>query len=362
MSDADSTQRPFAALPRAETEEPRESRLFRGLELPEAVGIFFLLLIAAACGALIAIYWPWNSGSQDISAANDRIAALEMRVGQLSTNRSLNGASADRRAALTRLKTRLDADEARLAALEQTGGTTNVPLTQLSARITALEASAPPADLKQQLGSFALKTDEALLDARIAKLEARDPEPALKRAAAMMALADLVRVSASGAPFANELSTLRAVAPGLPASQLETLARNGAPTRPMLAARITREAPHIIAMAREARAKSWLQRLWLHVTGLVSVRRVGAVEGKSTADILARAEVDAGKNDLGGALAELARLNAPARAAAKGWIDAAQARVTLDKDLRDLSGRVVAMLAAPLPDDIKPPPATVPNK
>ncbi|MGN6515110.1 MAG: COG4223 family protein [Rhizomicrobium sp.] len=360
MSDADSTQRPFAALPRGESEEPREPRI-RGLELPEAIGIFFLLLIAAACGGLIAVYWPWNSGSQDISAANDRIAALEARVDQPTANRS-GEISAVQTAALARLKTRLAADEARLAALEQTGGTTNVPLTQLSARVTALEATAPPADLKQELGSFALKSDEALLEARIAKLEARDPEPALKRAAAMMALADLVRVSASGAPFANELSTLRAVAPGLPAPELTALSRSGVPTRPMLAARITREAPGIIAAAREARAKSWLQRLWLHVTGLVSVRRVGIVEGKTTADILARAEVDAGKNDLDGALAGMAQLNPHARAAAMGWIDAAQSRVALDKDLRDLSNRVVAMLAAPLPGDAKPPAATVPDR
>lgn len=360
MSDADST-RPFAALPRADNEEPREPRI-RGLEVPEAIGIFFLLLIAAACGGLIAVYWPWNSGSQDLSAANDRIAVLEARVGELSAAKSGGGASATQSAAFANLKTRLDADEARLAALEATGGTANIPLTQLSARITALEATAPPADLKQQLSGFALKSEEALLEARIAKLEARDPEPALKRAAAMMALADLVRVSASGAPFANELSILRAVAPGLPATELGGFAHAGVPTRPMLAASITREAPRIIAAAREARAKNWLQRLWLHVSGLVSVRRVGTVEGKTTADILARAEADAGKNDLDGALAEMAHLNPAARAAAKSWIDAAQARLTLDKDVRDLSSRVVAMLAQPLPDDATPPPATVPDK
>ncbi|HWA30796.1 MAG TPA: hypothetical protein VG867_06850 [Rhizomicrobium sp.] len=350
-----SEDRPFTALPKPEREEPREPRS-RSLELPEAIGIFFLLLIAAGCGGLIAVYWPW-SGSSDNSAATDRIAALEMRVDQLASSRGKNTVNTAQQAALAKLKTRLDADEARLSTLEQTGGTTDVPLTQMNARIAALEANAPPADLKQQLSAFALKSDEAALNARIAKLEARDPAPVLNRAATMMALSGLIRVSASGAPFASELASLRAVAPDLPGlTELQSLARTGVPTRPMLAARFTRDAPAIIANAREAQAKNWLERLWLHLTELVSVRRVGAAKGKSTQDIVARAEVDANKNDLDGALAELARLDPPAHTAAGGWIDAASARVTLDKDIRELSNRVVAMLAAPLPAETQPVP------
>ncbi|HEY5339107.1 MAG TPA: hypothetical protein VIJ85_12940 [Rhizomicrobium sp.] len=373
MSDTDSRERPFTALPKSESEDApvRETRM-RAFELSEAIVVFVLLLIAAGSGGLIAVYWPWNQGE---SAANaERLTALEMRLGQLAATHpgATTEASAEERKLLDTLKARVGGDEARLSVLERSGGLPQgadagplkLSLDQLSARIAALEATAPPADLAQRLDSFASKTDDAALGARVARLESRDPDAVMKRAAAILALSDLERAGAEGAPYTRELVTLTALLPDAPQfRQLAPFAHSGVATRAMLSAQLSRQADHIIAADREAQAKNWFQKMWLHVEGLVSIRPVGDVKGDSTPARIARAEVAMRGGDLQAAVTQLNGLDLAARAAAKPWVDAANARLGLESALRDLSDRVVAMLNTPLaeaaPSAAAPPPAVV---
>src|ERR1700733_8261213 len=100
MTDPDSASRdrPFSAVPQAETEDvagaaraPARRRIF---DLPDgALGIFFLLIIAAASGGLIAVYWPWQS-TNEVSVTSDRLAALEARVDQIATGHAPKAAAA----------------------------------------------------------------------------------------------------------------------------------------------------------------------------------------------------------------------------------------------------------------------------
>jgi len=420
MNDTNSAEeRSFAALPKPEADDgaapPRKARMPL-LALPEgAIGIFFLVVLAALSGGLIATYWPWVLGGAETSSTGDRLTALETRVGQIAAGHAPKAAVeafADERRDLSALKDRIDADEARVTALEKSGGSLEggdasvlkaqadkdaAELTQVAARLAKLEQSggsaqvsarldamdkaiaqarktnddrsqllsesvtamgqrvaslernAPPADLALRLDSLATKESEAALDARVVKLETQDPSQLVRRAAAVLALADLLRVSASAAPFADELAALRALRPqAAELNGLNGIAQKGVATEAMLSEQFSRKADSILTAERRAQARNWLQRIWINVSGLVSIRRVGNVSGATTEDRLARAEVHLKQGELDRAVAELRALDGPAKQAASSWLAQAEARLTLERSLRALSNRIVAELAAPL--------------
>jgi len=369
-------QRPFAALPPPDKDEAGkyeagedEPRTRRSLLPDGAIGIFFLLILAAASGGLIAAYWPWVQGSE---ASPDRIAALESRVNQIAAGRApavAEAAYGEEQKSLAALKMRLDADEARLTAMENTGGSggdagalksdldkigqrlakleqTHAPAdAKLAQRVAQLEKSAPPADLAARLDGFALKSGEAALDARVARLESQNASDVMTRAASLLALADLVRASAVGDGFATELNTLRALQPQGP--ELTDLARyaQGAPTHPALKASLSAQAGDILAAERNAKVKSWSGRLWANLAGLVSIRRTGDIPGDGTEARVARAEAALGKDDLARAAAEIAGLKGAAHDAAAPWLAQAQARLAIDRDTRALMARTIASLS-----------------
>lgn len=368
---ADTEQREFSALPRSEPQEEPEPRA-RARGRGDSLGIFVLLVLAAIAGGLIAVYWPWMMNASDASDMNDRVAALETRVGEIAAGKAPKAAASAfqaERSDLAALKLRVGADEARLDSLEKNG---NVPpdvaakleadeksLAQLNtalaaaqksesdtnAAIGALQKNVPP-DLPQRLDGMAAKADTAALDARVAKLEARDTTAAMKHAASVLALAELVRVSDTDASFANELAALRALSP---APELDALSHyaKGVPTRAMLGDHFSATADAILAAERRGHAKDWLSRLWASFENLVSVRRVGNVKGNSTEAHVARAEYDLKSGGLQGAVNELDALKGPARDAAAQWLADAKARLAVTQDTRALTNRIVSDLAQP---------------
>ena len=424
MTDPDSTSRdrPFSAVPQTETEQvaaanatPAKRVLF---DLPDgALGIFFLLIIAAASGGLIAVYWPWQ-GSNETSVAADRLAALEARVDQIATGHAPKAAAAafqDERRDLGSLRNRLDADEARLSTIEKATGQTddidlvalknnlgkatadvavlsdrigrleqpssavrpgatpparlsdpsfsqlqnelnarlqqmNDTLGKLAARTAMLEKNAPPTDLAARLDAFALKSGEVALESRISKLEDQDAAGVMRRAAAVLALADLVRASGSAESFGPELDALKALVPASPAvADLSHYAGKGVPTRAMLADRFSQNAAAIVAAQRTDQAQSWSDRLLANFANLVSIRRVGEIQGRDVEARVARAEVELHAGDLARAVAEVTVLRGSARAAAGGWLDEARGRLAIDRDARLLATQVIASLTAPQP-------------
>ncbi len=252
-SDSNGNARPFSAMPKPEPEEPEtpptEPRPRRRLlDMPEGIlGFFILWLLAAAGGALIVLYWPWMSGAgvPESTAVNDRLAVLETRIGQVAAGHAPQAAAAsfaEERRNLAALKGRVDADEARLAALESGAGgpggdpqaavriaanekalaalrgdldaqtkTSGDALGKLGTRMGDAEKRLPPADLAERLDNFAPKTSVSDLETRLATLETRDTASLIRRASSLLALADLIRASERGEPFADELGVLRAL-------------------------------------------------------------------------------------------------------------------------------------------------------
>lgn len=367
---ADTEKQEFSALPTPEKDDSseHEPRARRGLG--DSLGIFVLLVLAAAAGGLIAVYWPWAMNGSDASDMNDRVAALETRVGQIAAGHAPKAAASAfsaERSDLAALKMRVDTDEARLDSLEKNG---NVPpdlaarldaddksLAQLNAAlaaaqkseadmgaaIAALQKNVPP-DLPQRLDGLAAKTDLAALDARVAKLEARDTSAAMKHAASVLALSELVRVSETDAPYENELKALRALSP---APELDALApyAKGVPTRAMLTDRFSDTADAILAAERRSHATNWLSKLWASFENLISVRRVGNVKGNDTEAHVARAEFDLKSGNLQAAVDELDALKGPAREAAAQWLSDAKARLAVTQETRALTNRIVSELA-----------------
>lgn len=388
-SDPAGSARPFTAVPKPEAEEteppaaePRPRKRF--LEMPEgALGFFILWLLAAAGGALIVVFWPWvsSTGAPDNAAVSDRLAVLETRVGQIAAGHAPQAAAAsfeEERRNLVALKARVDADEARLAALESgnEGASGTAPsaarsataekaladlrsdldaqqkastdaLAKLDARLSEAEKRLPAADLSARLDSLAPKSDVAALDARLAKLENRDTASLVRRTSALLALADLMRASEREQPFTNELDVLRALVPASPEiADLSRHAKKGVPSVTILSQRFAQDADSILAAEHAARAQNWLERVWLDLVNVVSVRRIGNVPGSDTEARVARAEFALKNGDFAAAVADVRSLDAPARAAAAPWLKDAEARLAVDADARALTNRVVAGLAA----------------
>jgi len=361
-----------------------------------ALGFFVLLLLAAACGGLIAVYWPWMTGSGgDVSAVAERLGALESRVGLIAAGQAPKAAAAsfeETQRNLAALKTRVDADEARLSAFEaaapEGGGGTGASkaalekntadlaqltsrieaeekalaglrteldtqakantdlLGKLDGRVAALEKNAPPADLGERLDSFALKTGVATLEARIGRLEDQDTAGLMRRAASLLALADLVRATGREQAFDNELGALRALMPASPEiADLAKYARTGVPTVTSLASRFHQDIDPVLAAERAARAKNWIERLWYDLVNVVSVRRVGNVSGADTEARVARAEFALKNGDLPGAVAEVQAFDKPAKAAIAPWLRDALARLAVDRDAAALTNRMVSGFA-----------------
>jgi hypothetical protein len=221
---------------------------------------------------------------------------------------------------------------------------------KLGERVAALEKTAPPADLAARLDSFALKSGEDALEMRIAKLEGQNPSEMMRRAAALLALADLARASAGAEPFSVELSALRTLEPSsTELADLSKYAPAGAPTHAMLSERFSSQADTILAAERSSEARNWTQRLWANLANLVSIRRVGDAPGDDSESRVARAEADLHVGDLDRAVGEVTALKGVARNAAMPWLAAAQGRLAVDRDTRALMSRVVASLSVPLP-------------
>src|SRR5580658_8780440 len=130
MDETDSTprDRSFNALPHPEESEAPAIAFARRMffDLPGgAIGVFFLLIVAAISGGLIAVYWPWQPGTSEASISADRLAALETRIDQIAVGHAPKAAAAafqDERRDLGALRSRLDADEARLGGIEKATG------------------------------------------------------------------------------------------------------------------------------------------------------------------------------------------------------------------------------------------------
>jgi hypothetical protein len=278
-----------------------------------------------------------SKNKSDITQINDEVSKL-----------ATGAADAD---VLVQLEAKLKATQDTIGALgdkvNAAAKNSNAAMGKLTQRVATLERTAPPDDLDQKLDNMASKSDVSALGDRVDRLETQDAAGLMRRAASVLALADLVRASEGDKPFANELRALKAVMPAEPEiSNLSHYAGAGVPTIPTLAKRFEKRIDLILSAERNAQASNWAERLWGDVVGLISVRRVGDIPGEDTQARVARAEYALRHGDLAAAIHEIDALDKPAKSAAMPWLVDAKARLAVRQDARTLTNRIMSGLAA----------------
>lgn len=207
-------------------------------------------------------------------------------------------------------------------------------------------APAPPAPLPAAAAQGP-SPDVARLSTRLATLENQQAHAA-QAAAAALAAASVAEASQGTGPFADELASLRAMAP--PSPELESLARlaqAGAPSRTALAAAFPEFAARASSAARAPGKDAGLgDRIVYALSKVVTLRRVGDVPGDSVDAMLARAERQVEDGDLDRALRTLDKLPPGSREAIAPWRARAERRAEIDRSAQALRARALQTLAA----------------
>lgn len=274
-----------------------------------------------------------------IATLQDRLAAVERNVSELSGR--LSETTSDSTSV-----SRLSEFESRLQQIE------NRPLPSSGVDPAAFDqATARIDNLSGQLDTVTARLDE--LAQRVATLESQagEREPAAEAArqtAVALAVQNLDRALEGSGSYEAELRTLRALLTG-DHPTLDTLAAHADTGLPSRSALVTRF-PDMARAALRAEAVppdgTWWERLSGRVTGLVTIRPTGEAQGMSTEAVLARMEARLEEDDLAAAVAEGEHLRGPAADAAADWLADARARVAAERALAELRDRLTAAIAA----------------
>ena len=328
---------------------------------------------------------PASAEDQRLTALTERVAALE------ATPRQADTAPQE----LADLRTAL---EARITGLEerQTALSEEIQLVRemLAGEGTASSAAAPSAlpapeimdrleKLEQQaqalvqaqagLDGEALRGRMAALETRLADMPRTDPQEmsrlredlgALKqslseietgageREALVLAAAQLAGPLQQGLSYEIELAALKRTAGADPlvaeiAMQLQPYAAQGVPTLEALRQRFPDVAGEAVRAARVGESDSVVGQTLNRIAGLVSLRRVGQVEGDTAEARIARAEAALARGDLAEVLGDLEGLPTDAATVVAGWRADAEARLAADKALARLRDHLLAGLTQP---------------
>jgi hypothetical protein len=247
------------------------------------------------------------------------------------------------------LKNRIDTMDTRVVALEKSAAETRfatAALPDVTARLGTMDTRL--ASLESQIARAADRDILSGLQDRVSRLETTNEGHMLRQAAAALALANLARAVESGKSFKPELDALSAIAPGDPAlGPLQPWAETGVLTLAALRARFADGARAALDAERATgEGGNFFARAWASLTSLVRVRRVGDVEGTTTADRLARAEADLGRADLSGGVMEAQSVTGAAAIALAPWLKDAEGRLAVDRAVADMDSRIVQALAA----------------
>ncbi len=278
-----------------------------------------------------------QTGSQ-LDSLSGRLEALE---GQTAGQEG----SAMSSEALTQSQNDIRALKEALAGFSDKINVVDEAVLQTQGRIGSLEATAPPEDLDNILNTFSSQNELNALAARMRSLEESDSAEKAHKAALAMAAVELAEATKGSAPFKDALYAVALLAPTDPAvRQLRPYALNGVPTTTSLASRFDGVIHEVQAAERAARYDGFWGQIWARITSLVTIRKVGELEGDSLEAILARAERRTADGDLNAAALEVAKLQGPAADASAAWRQAVGDRARVDDLVRGLSIRVFGAL------------------
>ncbi len=288
--------------------------------------------VAARLAKLEAALATPRPGATDPALAN-RIASIEGQVKALGESVSILGRRTDEAVAAARdARQRSEANTAAPAAAQP--GAPAIERNELEAlanRVAAVERS------------------EKAVAAELAKRPADAGDRSLRLVVAASALKGAVE---RGDPFAAELASVKTIAADSKAfdpkilAPLEPLATAGVPTAAVLARELAGVTPSLSqAAGAPPRDGGFLEKLQAGAEKLVRIRPTDEIAGNDPAAIVARIEVKASQADISGALAELAKLPAAARAPAEAWIKKTELRMAALEATRRISADALSGLS-----------------
>ena len=358
---------PPAAEPPPPPEPPPERRPFAFL--PDELSWSHASAGIAGGASILLLLWlagAFSSGRAPSNDLNPRLAAIEAQLRDLAARPA--PASVDPKA--------VEDIAARLARLESAQAQPRAPVTDpvvlgrlsaaenamksladnvagLSRRGDAIEAAltrrsdATEAALRETQGRLD-KLTASLADVQTtARAAAAGSDRVGRLAVASAVLRDTVE---RGDPFAAELAVAKPLASDAKVlAPLEPFASTGVPGAAALAKELTALLqPMLRAAGEPPRDGGFIERLQANAEKLVRIRPVEEARGDDRGAILARIEQRAARTDIPGALAEIAKLPADARAQLAAWIAKAQARgQAIDAGRRFAADAIAALKAAP---------------
>lgn len=273
---------------------------------------------------------------------------------------------------LTGYDTRINAQDERLAALENAVSTPHPEYARVQADVQSLTEEI--SGLKQDIAALAKRVDSRpsitmtpqaansssdasqqnveALKKRIAELEAQqtqtpqtqgNTQPDNRAPAIAAAFYNLRRALDEGRPYSTELQSLTALASSPDLVSLEVGGANGIRTVAQLQDSFNAAAHKAIEAETKATDNS-AGGMWSKARSLVRVRKIGNVAGDDTQAILARTEVQLKANNLRGAIEEADKLKGEAAIGFKSWLDGAKARLAADESIARIEEALSPML------------------
>jgi len=394
MSDTSSPAAPSSSLSATEPAPP-VVEVRRGIGL---VGTFITGLVAAALVLALALislpFWPeqfqalWRGKSVAVAptptidlqavradASTAASAAVEAtkrdlvaRLDDLEKRvRATAAAAAERPAsaepALAELRSKVEALERRAATAAPTAQQPAPPappttsdaekeLAILSREIAALRTSMQALDqaVAAQKDEQARQREQARTMSEAIGVRGAADQKALIAARASAVIGIAARLSAaleSGLPFAVDLGLLTPLVQGDAklaeiTSSLQPYGASGVASRATLAAEFPAVAK--AALADDLADDSFGERLLGKLRALISLRRVGDVEGDSVEARLARAETALEAGDLAKAVAQVKSLPPRTGKATEAWLKRAEAHLAAERAVQQLAAHAVTLL------------------
>jgi uroporphyrinogen-III synthase len=332
-------------------QDPRKSPVVSAAPRQAVRGGFALAAVALLL-ALAALAWTaWRELAPKSDSGAARMAQIEQRLVALDRDAAARTAAADQARGeaerrLAALGERVDAVQGRIAAISGAIDALSARIDQLAQETKNEPDPARFAGLIADSRRFSYEL--ARLQEEVAGLNASLGERGEQRRGdnLILAIGQLREALARGAPYASALATLHAIGADEPAvaqvlPALEPHAERGVPTQADLRARFDNVAADVVRQARVSATQEWWRPIAERLSSLISVRRVGDVEGDSPAALVARAEQKLAAGDLAAAVAEVEKLNGDAAAPAQSWLADARARLAADAALARLSAQVL---------------------
>ena len=301
-------------------------------------------------------------------AAIGRMAAIERRLEGLAQSGNAEAVAADLLARLERLEAQPatpaaaeSADDERLQSVKQElRQELGKRLDELASQIEALPAARAD-DGQASVRVARVETLLGELAGRIDALNVGERSELERGVGLVLAAAALRDASRRFAGYGSELAVVNDLAPKVVAltappvvAALNELARHagtGAPTVAVLAAQFGEVAGRVVRAAERDADAGWIAQTLDRVSQVVSVRRVGDVDGATVEARVARAELRLSAGDLAAAVGELADLSGPAAGAAAPWLANANKRLAVDRAAQVLYEAAARSLLAGVPSE-----------